>query len=252
MYKFFLIIILCLFIIFPIFERKYYENYQDNEEKIPRIIIQTWKNHDIPSKYIESIRSVKKYNPHYKFLYFTDKDIDEFLRKNYPEYYETYKKLPVIIQKIDFFRYIAVYHYGGFYFDLDMTGLYPLDNLLKYDCIFPVDTILTPIKCSKSRFKKYCDKNYDFILGQYAFGAKPKNNFIKALIDGIHENIDKYIKEFKTNKTLQYVYSSTGPDYVMDIYINYQNKNEIHILEYPKAQYFGKYAKHDCFGTWKK
>ena len=39
---------------------------------------------------------------------------------------------------------------------------------------------------------------------------------------------------------------------VLDIYMNYQNKNEINILEYPEPQYFGKYAKHDHFGTWKK
>ena len=251
MYKFFLIIILCLFIIFPIFERKYYEKYEDNDEKIPKIIIQTWKNHDIPSKYINSIRSIKRYNPNYKFLYFTDKDIDKFIKKEYPQYYSTYKRLPVIIQKIDFFRYIAVYHYGGFYFDLDMTGLYSLDNLLKYECVFPVDMILTSIKCSSTRFKKYCDKGYDYILGQYAFGAKPRHPFIKALIDGINDNIDKYIEEFKTNQTLYYVYASTGPDYVMNVYLDYINKNEIHVLEYPESQYFGKYARHEHFGTWK-
>jgi len=251
MYKFFLIIILCLFIIFPIFNMKYYEKYGNNDEIIPRIIIQTWKNHDIPSKYINSIRSIKRYNPNYKFMYFTDKDIDKFIKEEYPQYYLTYKRLPVIIQKIDFFRYIAVYHYGGFYFDLDMTGLYPLDNILKYECVFPVDMILTPIKCASTRFKKYCDKGYDYILGQYAFGAKPKHPFIKALIDGINDNIDKYIEEFKINQTLHYVYASTGPDYVMNIYLDYKNKNNIHILEYPESQYFGKYAKHDHFGTWK-
>lgn len=251
MYKFFLIIILCLFIIFPIFNMKYYEKYENNDEIIPRIIIQTWKNHDIPSKYINSIRSIKRYNPNYKFMFFTDKDIDKFIKEEYPQYYLTYKRLPVIIQKIDFFRYIAVYHYGGFYFDLDMTGLYPLDNILKYECVFPVDTVLTTVKCASNRFKKYCDKGYDYILGQYAFGAKPKHPFIKALIDGINNNIDKYIEEFKTNQTLHYVYASTGPDYVMNVYLDYKNKNDIHVLEYPESQYFGKYAKHDHFGTWK-
>lgn len=251
MYKFFLIIILCLFILFPIFDTKYYEKYKNNDEKIPRLIIQTWKSHDIPSKYINSIRSIKRYNPHYKFMFFTDKDIDKFIKEEYPQYYSTYKRLPVIIQKIDFFRYIAVYHYGGFYFDLDMTGLYPLDNILKYECVFPVDTVLTPVKCASARFKKYCDKGYDYILGQYAFGAKPKHPFIKALIDGINDNIDKYINDFKINQTLHYVYASTGPDYVMNVYLNYKNKNEIHVLEYPESQYFGKYAKHDHFGTWK-
>jgi len=251
MLKFFLIIIICLFIIFPIFDTKYYEKYENNEEKIPRLIIQTWKNHDIPSKYINSIRSIKRYNPNYKFMFFTDKDIDKFIKEEYPQYYSTYKRLPVIIQKIDFFRYIAVYHYGGFYFDLDMTGLYPLDNILKYECVFPVDMILTPVRCASYRFKKYCDKGLDYILGQYAFGAKPKDEFIKALIDGINENIDKYIEEFKINQTLHYVYSSTGPDYVMNVYLDYKNKNNIHVLEYPESQYFGKYAKHDHFGTWK-
>jgi mannosyltransferase OCH1-like enzyme len=230
---------------------KYYEKYKNNDEKIPRLIIQTWKNNDIPSKYINSIRSIKRYNPNYKFMFFTDKDIDKFIKEEYPQYYSTYKRLPVIIQKIDFFRYIAVYHYGGIYFDLDMTGLYPLDNILKYECVFPVDTILTPVKCASNRFKKYCDKGYDYILGQYAFGAKPKHPFIKALIDGINDNIDKYIEEFKTNQTLHYVYASTGPDYVMNIYLDYKDKNNIHVLEYPVAQYFGKYAKHDHFGTWK-
>jgi len=251
MYKFFLIIILCLFILFPIFNTNYYEKYENNDEKIPRLIIQTWKSNDIPSKYINSIRSIKRYNPHYKFMFFTDKDIDNFIKEEYPQYYSTYKRLPVIIQKIDFFRYIAVYHYGGFYFDLDMTGLYPLDNILKYEFFFPVDSVLTPEKCASIRFKKYCDKGYDYILGQYAFGAKPKHPFIKALIEGINDNIDKYINDFKTNQTLHYVYASTGPDYVMNVYLDYKDKNQIHILEYPESQYFGKYAKHDHFGTWK-
>lgn len=251
MLKFFLIIILCLFIIFPIFDTKYYEKYENNEEKIPRLIIQTWKNHNIPSKYINSICSIKRYNPNYKFMFFTDKDIDKFIKEEYPQYYSTYKRLPVIIQKIDFFRYIAVYHYGGFYFDLDMTGLYSVDNLLKYECVFPVDMILTPARCASTRFKKYCDKGLDYILGQYAFGAKPKHPFIKALIDGINDNIDKYLQEFKTNQTLHYVYASTGPDYVMNVYLDYKDKNEVHVLEYPESQYFGKYAKHDHFGTWK-
>ena len=44
---------------------------------------------------------------------------------------------------------------------------------------------------------------------------------------------------------------TTGPDYVTDIYMNYQNKDKVYILHYPLNQYFGKYAKHVHFGTWK-
>ena len=94
------------------------DHFSNNE--IPKIIIQTWKSNDIPSKYNDYIISIKKYNPDYKYLFFTDEDIENFLKKEYPNYYDTYLKLPVKIQKIDFFRYVTVYHYGGFYFDLDI------------------------------------------------------------------------------------------------------------------------------------
>jgi mannosyltransferase OCH1-like enzyme len=120
-------------------------------ETIPKIIIQTWKSNEIPVKYKPLIESVKKINHDYQYIFFTDDDIDNFIKINYPNYYQAYLKLPVKIQKIDFFRYIAVYHYGGFYFDLDMNSIEPLNNLLDYDCIFPVDQHINYSKCNKNR-----------------------------------------------------------------------------------------------------
>ena len=132
-----------------------------------------------------------------------------------------------------------------------MRCLYPLDELLKYDCVFPVDSIINN-NCNKARYKKYCNKDMNILVGQYAFGAKPHNEFIKLLIDTIHNNIDKYIEQYKKDGTkLQYVYSTTGPDFVTDVYIDYKNKNNIHILDYNEGQFFGKYAKHNHYGTWK-
>jgi mannosyltransferase OCH1-like enzyme len=230
------------------------DTFSNNE--IPKIIIQTWKTKSIPDKYKKDVKSIREYNKDYKFLFFDDDDINDFLKNNYPEYYISYNKLPVKIQKIDYFRYIAIYHYGGFYFDLDMRGLYPLDELLKYDCVFPVDQNINATKCDKSRYIHYCKRNMKILLGQYAFGAKPRNEFIKLLIDNIHNNIDKYNEEYnksinKSTNKLQYVYSSTGPDYVTDIYMDYKNKDNINILYYDDAQFFGKYAKHNHYGTWK-
>jgi len=216
---------------------------------IPKIIIQTWKNKDIPKQYWEHIQTVKNHNPDYEYKYFTDEDIEQFLRKEYPQYYETYRKLPVKIQKIDFFRYVAVYHYGGFYFDLDMTGLEPLNDLLGYDCVFPVDEIISPQMCRFYRYKPFCDKGYRFLLGQYAFAARAKHPFIKELIESIHANVNDYIKV--VDKSEQYVYSTTGPDFVTNIYINYANKSQVHILNNNMRQFFGNYAKHNYFGTWK-
>ena len=236
-------------------------NYQtenfDNDQ-IPKIIIQTWKTNIIPYKYKDDVYTIRKYNTNYKYLFFNDDDIENFLKENYYDtYYQSYKKLPVIIQKIDYFRYIAVYHYGGFYFDLDMKGYFPLDELLNYDSVFPVDQNIDKNKCNKIRYNHYCKKGIQFLLGQYAFGAKPQNDFIKTLIDTIHYSIDRYIIEYEKIKDKsksiqhQYIYSTTGPDYVTNIYNNYSNKENVHILHYPIGQYFGKFAKHNYYGTWK-
>ena len=188
-------------------------------------------------------------------MFFTRDKIEEFLKKEYPEYYKTYQKLPVNIQKVDFFRYIAMYHYGGFYFDLDITAIEPLDELLKLECIFPIDNFIDPNMCPYARYKPYCDKNMNFLLGQYAFASKPRHDFFKLLIDGIHDNIEEYIALFKSNQYENhefYIYQTTGPDYVTNKYIAYKEKESITILEYPVRQYFGKYARHSFKGSWKE
>ncbi len=224
---------------------------EESKPSIPKIIIQTWKNKDIPEKYHNDIETVKKLNPDYTYIYFTDEDIENFLKNNYPEWYETYLKLPVKIQKIDFFRYIAVYHYGGFYFDLDITCNKCLDPLLNRGCVFPIDQHIKDF--NTYRFKEFSNKNISYLLGQYAFGAQAFHPFLKKIIETIHTNIDKYIEDEKNpeGNFYFYVYKSTGPDFVTSVYLDYPNKQDIDILYHPEAQHFGDYAKHNFYGTWK-
>ena len=196
------------------------------------------------------IESVKLNNPDYEYLFFTDDTIEKFFKLNYPEYYNTYMSLPIKIQKIDFFRYVAVYHYGGFYLDLDMNVLRPFDELLNYSCVFPVDEYIHTVYCQHSRYKPFCSVGQNFLLGQYAFAASPKHPFIKELIDRIHGNINKYIKTVDFGSE-DYIYKTTGPDFVTEVYTTYKDKNKITILDVGKRQFFGNYAQHNYFGTWK-
>ena len=242
------------------------ENFQiknKNAEIIPKNIIQIWidfdkkldKSMEYPNSYRNFVKSVRTINPSFNYMFFNKEKIDEFLKAEYPEYYVTYTKLPVNIQKVDFFRYIAMYHYGGFYFDLDITALEPLDELLSYECVFPIDNFIDPEMCSMKRYKDYCKKNMDYLLGQYAFAAKPRHAFFRVLIEGIHKNIDQYIRTFKTKKYEvfeDFIYETTGPDYVTDQYMAFNKKESITILEYPERQYFGKYARHSYKGSWKE
>jgi len=231
---------------------------------IPKIIIQTGKTKN-PPKYKVFIDLVKSKNPDYKYIFFDDDDIETFLKENYPEYWDTYQRLPILIQKIDFFRYIAVYHYGGIYLDLDVKALKSFDDqLLNNNTIFPVDEYLTKPLHRWKRYRPFCKRNCYFLLGQYAFAANTRNNFIKTLIDNIHIRIEEIIKEYKVlglndknggskrNPEMQlYVYKTTGPDYVTQCFIDYFNKHEIFILDNGDRQMFGNYAKHMYMGSWK-
>ena len=62
-----------------------------------------------------------------------------------------------------------------------MRALAPLDDLLNYDSVFPLDMHITEQRCiaNSKRYKKFCDNDVKFLVGQYAFGAKPRHLFIK-------------------------------------------------------------------------
>ena len=109
-------------------------------------IIQTWKNRDIPPHYRTFVSKVQILNPTCNYMFFTDTDIEEFIEIKMPEYKETFYGLTEKIQQIDFFRYLAIYYYGGLYLDLDMDLYVPFDGLIgatseenPMHCIFSIE-----------------------------------------------------------------------------------------------------------------
>ena len=239
-------------------------------EPIPKNIIQIYfefkKGGTTFNKYKSFVDAVKQKNPDYKYIFFDDQGIETFLKENYPDYWTTYQRLPLMVQKVDFFRYIAVYHYGGIYLDTDVKVLKPFDDaLLNHNTVFPVDEYLSQPFRTWKRYRPFCRRNCYFLLGQYAFGANPKNPFIKTLVDHIHRRIEQIIQEHqdlgivvdhkgktKRNQDMElYVYKTTGPDYVTQCFIDYYNKQEIFILDNGSRQMLGNYAKHMYMGSWK-
>ena len=53
-------------------------------------------------------------------MFFTDKDIDKFIKDKYPQYLNIFKIYHLQFKKLIFFRYLAVYYFGGVYLDLDI------------------------------------------------------------------------------------------------------------------------------------
>ena len=148
-----------------------------NSDRIPKVIIQTWKKplDQLPSDFARMSATVKRLHPPslgWKYLYFDDKQVAEFVRTKFPNLWPTFVAFPYDIQRVDFFRLLAVSHYGGFYLDLDMELTQPLDGLRNRSAVFPFELASGENMAGEQ-------------IGQYAFGALPGHPFIGAIIENI-------------------------------------------------------------------
>lgn len=94
--------------------------------KIPNHIILTWKNKDIPKSVITNLQ---KLNPDKQILFFTDDDIISFLNADYnQQFINHFNSIEQGCYKADFFRYCFLYRYGGYYCDIDIEHIAPINT----------------------------------------------------------------------------------------------------------------------------
>ena len=101
------------------------------EKSIPRVIHQTWKNHEVPSQFLRFQRSWPAYNPQWEYRFWTDATARQFVADHVPWFLARYDAYPFPIQRVDAVRYIWMYVTGGVYADLDCECLRPIDPLLE-------------------------------------------------------------------------------------------------------------------------
>ena len=224
---------------------------KQESDGIPKIIIQTWKTDQIGGIIGDLIRKLRANNPDFEYKFFTDEDIDHFIKKEYPEYYDIYNAFEYTIQRIDFFRYLAVYHYGGFYFDIDMDIDKSIAPLCKYKCVFP--------RANNEIFNKIP------YLGSYGFGSYAKNIFFQQCLHQIIYNniinISKKLPYLLNNKLYSnfinikyYNFTPENKTLISEAYSNYNLKDSVTIIEPSlfKNNYFGEYGKYNsiehCYG----
>ncbi len=140
----------------------------------PRRIIQTGPR-EIPLLLRSAIVNTKLLHPDFDYMFFDDVEAERFVREQFPEHLNVFHSFRFPIQKYDFFRYLAVYRYGGFYLDLDVFLVRDLSPLLSSECVFPFEE-LTAVKYLQRKFE------IDWQIGNYAFGAPPGHPFLSAII----------------------------------------------------------------------
>jgi hypothetical protein len=228
-------------------------------EKIPRRIIQTEKSRDLPLLARATTTNLRLLNPSFEYLFFDDAQVEEFIDAEFPEYRPVFDSFSRRIQRYDFFRYLAVYHFGGFYFDTDVLLASGLEDLLEFGCVFPFEHL--------SIYRFLCEEyRMDWEIGNYAFGAAAGHPFLEAIIrncvraqqcpewaEAMMKSIPRVFRdEF-------FVLATTGPGLVSRTLAEYPRAcDPVKVLfpedvRDPNSWFrFGAYGVHLQIGTWRK
>jgi len=144
--------------------------------RIPKRIIQTGKHAQLPLRNRAMATNLKLLNPEFEYLFFDNDGVQSFINKEFPEYRSVFDSFQFAIQRYDFFRYLAVYRYGGFYFDLDVMLASDLSSLLEFGCVFPFEGLTLSDHLRNHH-------QMDWEIGNFAFGAAAGHPFLKAIIE---------------------------------------------------------------------
>ena len=105
-------------------------NIQMKQQKIPRLIWQTWSC----NLWTPNILQVKSLNPEYKYKLYTDEDMNHFMKYelNWTEASDAYFMINEKIgaARADLWRYCILWKYGGIYIDIDAVCYEPFRDLI--------------------------------------------------------------------------------------------------------------------------
>jgi mannosyltransferase OCH1-like enzyme len=214
-------------------------------EKIPRRIIQTDKSRDLPLLAKAAATNLRLLNPDFEYLFFDDTDVEEFIDSEFPQYRTIVETFSTRIQRYDLFRYLAVYHFGGFYFDTDVLLASSIEDLIGVDCVFPFEEL---------GINRFLAKEY----GMDWFLKAIINNCVRAQqhpdwADAMLKSIPRVFRRD------WFVLATTGPGLVSRTLAEYPGANEQVKVLFPEDvcdpntwHCFGLYGVHLQVGTWRK
>jgi len=101
---------------------------------IEKNIFQSWYTKNLHPDIQQKINNLKQINSEYTYYLYDDNDMDDFVNEHFNgEIAECYNRLNIIVAKVDFWRYLVLYKYGGIYLDMDSSIDKPLDELIKQE-----------------------------------------------------------------------------------------------------------------------
>ena len=220
---------------------------------IPKMIHQTWRDGNIPESMKGFQKSWKFHNPDWEYRFYTDEECENFVSQEYPELTEVYSGFEKQIQRIDFFRYLVIFKYGGVYADMDMECLKCFDKFLQDEILFSIET-----RISKS-YQEQLQYAQPYQIANCIFASEPGHWFLKKIIDKVVDNSGSKVDHDNDVEDI------TGPRMLTHLFYSLpeQEQEKVSVLSeiywlpptnFPNFWPFDKnmYSRHYFLGTWKE
>lgn len=99
-------------------------------QKIPFILHQTSRSSEVELQQYETCMINRYMNPEYKYQFYTDQEIQQYVRTHYPQYVKAFDSLIPGAFRADLFRYMVLLREGGVYMDCKTSTIIPLREFL--------------------------------------------------------------------------------------------------------------------------
>ena len=194
---------------------------------IPTIIHQIWFQgyQNVPKHLKDYSDSWRKNNSEYTFMFWDQITIEKLIDDIAVDWItETYNHFDIMIQKIDFAKYIILYYIGGIYIDIDVKSIKPLS--------FLGELLNSDLLVSEMPYD-FWQRALFFVTGYTDTKVIVNNGIIMTrknhpvLLDTMH-NVEKYRDNlFKNRNKFLYIFNSTGPLVLTEALKNYIQKENI-------------------------
>lgn len=188
---------------------------------IPKLIHQIWsdKYRPLPAFLRELAQTWTELYPDWSYILWDEKNMNDFIREQYPQYCEIYYKLPFDIQRWDAIRYLILYKMGGMHVDCDYECLENMDILLKNRAC---SIALEPdIHCEMYGVKQF--------LNSALLVTVPEHFFLRKIIERV---FSEETLNYKQENRAMCVLNTTGPLMLSSVYesLSKEEKEDVFLI----------------------
>jgi len=184
---------------------------------IPKIIHQIYEDPaGPPANLLNVAESWKEKHSDWEYRFWNKQMINSFLELYCSDFIQYYNSYPFNVQRWDAIRYLILYHIGGLYVDFD------------YECIQPLDTLLTGSTCCMGMEPTANSRYYgkSLIVGNALMASIPKHSYMAAIIKDLKTN---FYVDYKLSDAKQ-ILETTAPFMVSRVYKRLKKKKDVTLL----------------------